>query len=439
MITLRTIAALTLATLSHAAPSPQQLADLIQSEDLALDLTPQLDSFATSLLTSAPLPAPPQTTGLATFSPDTTPSDHPWLATASWPLAPTKTDPWAALHTHIATWSDARFGIKSATLTRGARPAFEMLTSFEGRGTTTDKKPFAATATQTIVWHHDPDRGWLLHTWQQHSFELAHAPKPLFTESLALALPDPAALTKAQRSIKDEMVAHTVSTGETKIPGSTRHLLPYVDPESGHSFPSCQVVDIDSDSWDDLFLTSRWGHTQLLRNKTDGTFEEVSEKWNLRRPYLVNTALFFDADNDGDPDAILGGAMAPAEFLINDGTSFTNATATHTDLGDQHFVAGISASDVNRDGLLDLYLATYAPAGTRKVDWTKDFLTETERTLYQKHRADDHRWLNHRGSANILLMNRGGGKLERVPYDQLLSQWRFSHTSAWADYDGDGD
>ena len=102
--------------------------------------------------------------------------------------------------------------------------------------------------------------------------------------------------------------------------------------------------------------------------------------------------------------------------------SFKNVTASHTDLGDQHFVTGISASDVNRDGLLDLYLATYAPAGTRKVDWAEDFLSETEQALYRKHRADDHRWLNHRGSANVLLMNRGGGTLERVPYDKLLMQ-----------------
>ena len=36
-------------------------------------------------------------------------------------------------------------------------------------------------------------------------------------------------------------------------------------------------------------------------------------------------------------------------------------------------------------------------------------------------------------------MNRGDGKMERVPYDDLISQWRRSFQGTWADIDSDGD
>ena len=39
----------------------------------------------------------------------------------------------------------------------------------------------------------------------------------------------------------------------------------------------------------------------------------------------------------------------------------------------------------------------------------------------------------------MLLMNRGDGRLERVPYDDLLAQWHRSFQSVWSDYDNDGD
>ncbi len=48
-------------------------------------------------------------------------------------------------------------------------------------------------------------------------------------------------------------------------------------------------------------------------------------------------------------------------------------------------------------------------------------------------------WLNQIGSANVLLMNRGNGRLERFGFDDVLAQWRRSFQAIWSDIDDDGD
>jgi hypothetical protein len=109
-----------------------------------------------------------------------------------------------------------------------------------------------------------------------------------------------------------------------------------------------------------------------------------------------------------------------------------------SDLGNQYFTSGISITDVNRDGLLDVYLSNYPPL--RADDsWGNIFLSEQELAEVMKRQSDSHRFVNLAGSANVLLMNRGGGRLERVPYDDALSQWRRSFQAAWSDFDNDGD
>jgi len=210
--------------------------------------------------------------------------------------------------------------------------------------------------------------------------------------------------------------------------------------------PSVSVVDIDDDGWDDLFISARWGPTQLLRNNGDGTFEEVTKEVGLSFPNLVNCSVFVDFDNDGDKDALIGRSLEPLVYLQNENGKFTDVTETLGSFSQQHMVSAISVSDINRDGLLDVYLSTYGPFGQNEpgkfkesADWRPRFLTASQQEKLAEKHAQGHGFVDNAGPPNVIVMNRGEGKLESIESDDLVAQWHHSYQSAWGDYDGDGD
>ena len=426
------------------------LAKLIENEDLLLDLTPQLIATArwieqTSLEPSPALPAPlarlELVQGLASEAPAFaagTPEKPAWVEVATWPApeAPASgpQHPWGPLHQLGVTWETLKFGILKTRFERPDR--FVMETSSEARGHDGDARPYGLKGAQTLGFHRTAE-GWHLATWTQTRFLLLRAPRVLFDEISEMAIPGADTLADLRRSRHEEMILAFARTGVVPVPHPA--YAPWTVAGSNHYFPGVSVVDYDGDGDDDVFLCARWGHTQLLQNDGAGTYRDVAHDVGLRIEHLVNCALFVDLDNDGDPDAILGRAMEPALYLRNDGGRFVDVTQTLSNLGPLFLVTGISASDVNRDGLLDVYLSTYPPLDARTSDRLDIFLTEEERVVAREMRGKDHPFLNSVGFPNVLLMNRGGGRLERVPHGTPLTQWRRSYQSVWADFDDDGD
>ena len=83
-------------------------------------------------------------------------------------------------------------------------------------------------------------------------------------------------------------------------------------------------IDVDNDGWIDLAAiveTSKGIELRVLRNKGDGTFEDVSEKLGLNKP-LPQTArslVAFDADSDGDADLFVSTLDSAPILFRNDG------------------------------------------------------------------------------------------------------------------------
>ena len=98
-------------------------------------------------------------------------------------------------------------------------------------------------------------------------------------------------------------------TGEVSVTNSFKHARPeyksFDDWESAFQYPSVSVLDLNQDGFDDLFVTDRWAPAQLLQNRGDGTFEDVTQESGLLVNELANCTCFFDFDNDGDLDCYL--------------------------------------------------------------------------------------------------------------------------------------
>ena len=147
------------------------------------------------------------------------------------------------------------------------------------------------------------------------------------------------------------------------------------------------VGDIDNDGFSDLFIT-RWRGYALWRNRGNGTFEDVTERYGLSGDRdWPTSAAFADFDNDGDIDLyvchylewIEGKAYPcidtskpgtydcrPRDFPAMKDHLFRNDGGKFTDVSD---VAGITTADtegrglgvvsvdVNDDGLMDIFVA----------------------------------------------------------------------------------
>jgi hypothetical protein len=145
------------------------------------------------------------------------------------------------------------------------------------------------------------------------------------------------------------------------------------------------VGDYDNDGLPDMFVTS-YGRCILYHNNGDGTFTDVTEKAGVAAPGWTTSAVWFDYDNDGRLDLFVCSfvefglkkqvfcgdnklgrrfyciprVFKPTPSLLfhnnGDGTfkEVSGGTAIQKALGK---ALGVVATDVNDDGLMDLFVA----------------------------------------------------------------------------------
>lgn len=194
------------------------------------------------------------------------------------------------------------------------------------------------------------------------------------------------------------------------------------------------AADFDGDGWQDLYVTN-YGQNVLFRNKGDGTFADVTEQAGVGAPNWTTCATWFDYDNDGKLDLFASSFVQysakgsvfcgdnrmgkryyciprvfkprPSFLFHNEGngkfTDVSKSSGIANSLGKSF---GAVATDINNDGLMDLFVANDTVA-------------------------------------NFLFVNKGGGKFEEiglpagVAYSDSGSPRSGMGVDA-ADFDGDG-
>jgi enediyne biosynthesis protein E4 len=131
--------------------------------------------------------------------------------------------------------------------------------------------------------------------------------------------------------------------------------------------PVMATGDVNKDGLDDVYVGGAQENPgKLYIQNSQGIFEESSQfKLNEDKKFTDAAALFFDADNDGDPDlyVVSGGyndykendSALQDRLYINNGTGeFTKAHDALPDLLASK--SCIAAADIDRDGDLDLFI-----------------------------------------------------------------------------------
>ena len=330
-------------------------------------------------------------------------------------------------------FTECQFGILSGTFSDSGQ-RFDMKTKFEGK-IRDDQEVIGVHATQTITWTLI-NKLWTITDWTQHSFEASEPQSTLFVDVTSDFVDNPATRKALDHSSHERLTREAIQQKSVMGP-----LIPGIegfnDWESAWQFPSVSIVDYDNDGWDDVFLTDRWDDEIMLKNNK-GKFVDATKDAGLATGNMTNCVVFADFDNDGDADAFVGHSLKDSQFFINDGDKYQLDTTMENELGFVRFVTAGSVADFNGDGLLDLYISTYAsPSGSVPSNWTDRMIQESDRERFNR-ANDQHPFTDRGGPANILMIN-VNGKLQRCETDELISQWRNSYQSVWHDWDSDGD
>ena len=194
------------------------------------------------------------------------------------------------------------------------------------------------------------------------------------------------------------------------------------------------VADYDGDGWQDLYVTN-YGPNVLYHNNGNGTFTEVTARAGVVTQGWSTCAVWFDYDNDGKLDLFVSSFVSfdksqhllcvdktmtqnyyciprifkprPSYLFHNNGNgSFTDVSTESGITASPGKSFGVVATDVNNDGLLDLFVAN-------------DTLP------------------------NFLFINRGGGKFEEVGLQAAVAYSEAGKPRSGmgvdaTDYDGDG-
>ena len=453
--------------LEQEAPDIHEAVEaVVASEEVLLALTPVVKSVLGKALTAGALPgqtaasifAPPLTvTALGPVEGPRSVQPDLGVQTAHWsvaraPAVIAQPDLWRPLLALTASWEHGKFAPVKGHFLNDTRTDWSMKTKFYGLAHEADGTRLGITAQLEVTWRRDTEApifeadSWRIVEWHTRGLQTRRVPKPMFREVFAELAASPADIDRARQNLFHELVGQVLKDPDYDKPPYFRH-------DAWDRHPGLAVADVDGDRRDDVYVMPRMGRNALFRQRPDGRFEDIAAAVGLDIDGMTSSAVFADLDNDGDKDVVIGRTGARAQLLLNESGRFVDRSESHVDGDLPMLVSSVSAVDYDGDGLLDVYLSTYA-AGLleetlRHVEQGRiaptdriagDFLPEADaKALFALTRREDfHVTFNKPGPPNVLLRNLGGGRFERVRGTRA-SVWRNTYQATWADYDQDGD
>ena len=211
-----------------------------------------------------------------------------------------------------------------------------------------------------------------------------------------------------------------------------------------HPGQTAAWADFDLDGFLDLFI----GHetagperhrSRLMRNRGDGTFEDVSRALGVVVEGFVKGVTWGDVDNDGRPDLFISRLGEPNLLLRNrmgrasqgPGATFEDITAS-AGVAEPIFSFPTWFFDYDNDGRLDLFVAGYAESflETSSAPTAADFLQRHGERVSTEQIA--------LGSRGRLYRNRGDGTFEDVSRAAGVNRVALTMGCNFGDLDNDG-
>src|SRR6266478_879601 len=205
------------------------------------------------------------------------------------------------------------------------------------------------------------------------------------------------------------------------------------------------ILDYDNDGWPDIFVVN--GTTleptpgikpptnHLYHNNHDGTFTDVTEKAGLAHSGWGQGVCVGDYDNDGNEDIFVTYYGKNVLYHNNGNGTFTDVSEKAHVAGNGAWSTGCAFIDYDRDGKLDLFVATYVDFDLKNAPAPGDRASCVWKGVPVMCGPRGLPW-----GKNILYRNKGDGTFEDVTkkakIDQTNGHYAFSVSTL--DYNDDG-
>jgi len=258
-------------------------------------------------------------------------------------------------------------------------------------------------------WLRDESQAWNATKWAAGEESLCRARGPVFVDVTSHAL-------AGVESYRSQML-HGADYWRTTLDGAIG-----VDVYGNNGVAA---GDFDNDGFDDLYICQPAGlPNRLLRNRGDGTFEDVTEKAGVGVLDKTACALFADFENRGRQDLLVVCGTGPLLFRNQgDGTFALKKDAFRFTRAPQGSFTHAAVADYDGDGRLDIYFCIYM------------YYLGLDQYHYPIPYFDARN-----GPPNCLFHNEGGGTfIETTERSGLnVDNDRYSFACAWGDSNGNG-
>lgn len=188
------------------------------------------------------------------------------------------------------------------------------------------------------------------------------------------------------------------------------------------------VADVDGDGLVDIYFGAIDGSNKLYKNLGDFQFEDITDNAGVAHEgYNTTGVVFADVNGDESPDLLISSLSDGNSLYINNGEGqFT--LREDSGLGESYGAHTMALADVDKDGLLDLYITNY------KVRTARDMFSASELTMdntvemvegelsvlpsfneyFTIVETAEGSFRNEKGQPDELYLNRGDGHFEKV-------------------------
>jgi len=220
---------------------------------------------------------------------------------------------------------------------------------------------------------------------------------------------------------------------------------------------SVHATDFDNDGDLDIYITRTLEQNVLLKNEGDHFIDYTDQSGIFDDGHSMG-AIFFDYDNDGDQDLYQTRDFDDGNlFFENENGVFVDATEK-TGTGYKGHGMGVDVTDVNQDGLLDLYFTNlydnvlYIQNEQRHFDpvdetelkdpgmgWGTFFFDANNNGKQDIYLANDSNFsVNGNLYSNKLIINNGELNFYAPAFDDSINNMLASYGAAFSDFDLDG-